>query len=83
EIIKIRAHEEGVELEEEALNELVRLGVERSLRYAVQLLAPAKIVAERHGGKVTKKDVEYVSRLFISTNESARYLKEYEDKFLR
>ncbi|MCC6039273.1 MAG: hypothetical protein LM563_00830 [Thermofilum sp.] len=79
----MRAHEEGVELEEEALNELVRLGVERSLRYAVQLLAPAKIVAERHGGKVTKKDVEYVSRLFISTNESARYLKEYEDKFLR
>lgn len=84
EIVKIRGHEEGVELSSEALEELVKLGVERSLRYAVQLLYPAKIVAENRGRKrVEKEDVEYVAKLFISTKESSDYLKKYEEKFLR
>ncbi|MEM1630897.1 MAG: RuvB-like helicase [Thermofilum sp.] len=84
EIIKIRSHEEGVDLSPDALESLVRLGVERSLRYAVQLLYPAKIVAERRGrSKVEREDVEQVARLFISTKESAEYLKQYEERFLR
>ncbi|MEM0093277.1 MAG: RuvB-like helicase [Thermofilum sp.] len=84
EIIKIRSHEEGVDLSPDALESLVRLGVERSLRYAVQLLYPAKIVAERRGrSRVEREDVEQVARLFISTKESAEYLKQYEERFLR
>ncbi|MEM4885621.1 MAG: RuvB-like helicase [Thermofilum sp.] len=84
EIIKIRSHEEGVDLSPDALESLVRLGVERSLRYAVQLLYPAKIVAERKGrSRVEREDVEQVARLFISTKESAEYLKQYEERFLR
>lgn len=84
EIIKIRSHEEGVDLSADALESLVKLGVERSLRYAVQLLYPAKIVAESRGrSRVEREDVEHVAKLFISTRESAEYLKQYEEKFLR
>lgn len=84
EIIKIRSREEGVDLSADALEELVKLGAERSLRYAVQLLYPARIIAERRGrGRVEREDVEHVAKLFISTRESAEYLKQYEEKFLR
>jgi TBP-interacting protein len=37
EILKIRAREENVNITEEALNYLTKIGVETSLRYAVQL----------------------------------------------
>lgn len=41
EIIKIRAREEKVSLANDALEELTKIGTEESLRYAIQLLAPA------------------------------------------
>lgn len=84
EILKIRAKEEGVTLDEQALEELVRLGTERSLRYAAHLLAPAKILAEQRGkSSVGVEEVREVSTLFISTRESAQYLKEFEEKMLK
>ncbi|OYT63060.1 MAG: TATA box-binding protein [Thermofilum sp. ex4484_15] len=84
EILKIRAEEEGVELEEGALELLTTIGSERSLRYATQLLAPAKVIAQGRGSKVvTKEDVEKVKGLFTDVRESARYLKEYEESFLK
>ncbi len=84
EIVKIRAHEEGVELEPEALEELVRLGSEKSLRYATQLLAPARLLATQKGrSRVTREDVVEVSQLFISTKESSSYLRELEEKLLK
>ncbi|AKG38746.1 MAG: RuvB-like helicase [Infirmifilum sp.] len=84
EIIKVRAREEGVELEADALEELVKLGAEKSLRYATQLLSPALLYAKQNGReKVSREDVAEVSRLFISTAESSSYLKELEEKMLR
>ncbi|AJB41318.1 MAG: RuvB-like helicase [Thermofilum sp.] len=84
EILKIRAKEEGVELEDTALEELVKLGSERSLRYASQLLAPSKILAEQKGKTtVTVEEVQQASKLFISTKESAKYLQELEEKMLK
>ena len=41
EILKIRAGEEGIRLSDEALEKLVEYGEKISLRYAVQLMAPA------------------------------------------
>ncbi|MCC6003514.1 MAG: hypothetical protein LM590_04165 [Thermofilum sp.] len=80
----MRAREEGVELEEAALEELVRLGVERSLRYASQLLAPCKILAEQKGkNSVSVEEVAQASTLFISTKESSKYLQELEEKMLK
>ncbi len=84
EILKIRAREEGVELDEKALERLTDIGVERSLRYAVQLLTPARVIATRRGAsRVEVEDVETVAKLFVSVKESAEYLKELEEKFLR
>ncbi len=83
-IIEIRANEEGVELSDEALERLADIGAERSLRYAVQLLRPAAIVASRNGhSKVLVEDVNEVVRLFADTKTSVSLIKEYEDLFMK
>ena len=84
EILKLRASEEDVELSEDALALLTKIGKERSLRYAVQLLQPAKVVAERRGsGKVEVPDVEYVSKIFADLRTSIDYVEKYKDLLLR
>ena len=84
EIIKIRASEEEIEITGEALEELVKIGVETSLRYAVQLMEPARIIAMNNGrSKVTVEDVKKAHSLFIDVNSSVKYLKEYEEKFMK
>jgi len=84
EIIKIRAEEEDVKLTSGALEALVKIASQRSLRYAVQLLQPARIVAERKGRtEVKEEDVYEVSKLFIDLSESVRLAKEWESKLLR
>ena len=84
EILKIRAKEEGVKIDDKALDSLTEIGLERSLRYAVQLLTPSRIIAKLRGSNnVEIADVERVKRLFADIRESARYLKEYEEKFLK
>ena len=84
EIIRIRAREEGVELSDEALEKLTEVGVDRSLRYAVQLLTPARVLASRRGAsRVEVEDVEGAVKLFVSVKESAEYLKQLEEQFLK
>jgi TBP-interacting protein len=83
-ILKIRMLEEEIELKEEALEELVKIGSETSLRHAVQLLEPSRIIAERKGRKeVTKEDVIEVHKLFMDTKQSVLHVKKYEEIFLR
>ncbi len=84
EIVKIRAVEEEIELEDDALEELVRIGSETSLRYAVQLMEPARIIAlNNNRSRVTIDDVREARKLFIDLGQSVKYLKEYEEKFLK
>jgi len=84
EILKIRAAEEKVDLDEEALSKLIKVGVENSLRYAVQLLSPSLEIAKRNGrAKVTGEDVEQAKRLFVDVKQSMEYLKKYEEKLLK
>ncbi len=84
EIIKIRAKEEKVDLTDDAIEALTKIAMEHSLRHAIQLLAPAMIRAKEVGRtKVTKEDVEYVKRLFMSLKESVEYVKQYENLLLR
>jgi TBP-interacting protein len=84
EILKIRAAEEKVELDEDALNKLVDVGVKGSLRYAVQLLSPSLEIAKQKGrSKVTGEDVELAKELFVDVKQSMAYLKAYEDKLLK
>ncbi len=83
EIIKIRAKAEKIEIDEQALELLTKLGVEHSLRYALQLLAPAYEVAKEEGKeKVCKEHVETVAKLFVDVKKSSKYLKEMEEKLL-
>ncbi len=84
EIIKIRADEEDVKLSKDALEALVKIASQRSLRYAVQLMQPAKIIAERKGREeVRAEDIEEVAKLFVDVSQSVEFAKQWEEKFLK
>jgi len=84
EIIKIRADEIDVKLDEKALELLTKLGVENSLRYSVQLLEPSLVIAQKKGRDVVMpEDVEEASKLFSDTKRSVNYVKEYENLLLK
>ncbi|MCY0890022.1 MAG: hypothetical protein OWQ51_03415 [Pyrobaculum arsenaticum] len=84
EIISIKANEQKVPLTKEALDLLTSIGVDHSLRYALQLLTPAYIVAKERGkGSVGREEIEEVRRHFVSVKESVEYVKSLEEKFLR
>ncbi len=84
EIIRLRADEEEIPLAEDALERLADIGAERSLRYAIQLLQPAYVVAERRGSlKVEPVDVEEAERLFADVKRSVETVEKYKDLMLR
>ena len=83
EIIKIRAETEKIKISKEALEYLVQLGAKHSLRYAIQLLAPANIICkEEKRNEISKENIEKVEKLFADIKRSVNYLKKYEEQFL-
>jgi TBP-interacting protein len=84
EIIQIKAREQNISLSDDALKLLTDIGVDHSLRYALQLLVPAYITTKEKGkSAVTKEEVEYVKKHFVSVKESVEYVKTLEEKFLK
>jgi TBP-interacting protein len=84
EIIRIRAEEEEVPLAQDALEKLTEIGAEKSLRYAVQLMEPARIIAEREGEtKVRARHVEEAERLFADLSRSLELVEKYKDLMLK
>jgi RuvB-like protein 1 (pontin 52) len=82
-ILSIRAVTENIELEEEALAELGKIGARTSLRYVVQLLTPSKILADSQGRtKVSKSDVTEINSLFFDAKSSAKLLQEQASKYV-
>ncbi len=82
-IIETRAAEMGLLLDEKALEKLTKIGHENSMRYAIQLLAPASELAKiRNGSKIEVEDVERASQLFVDVNKSSTYLKDWEEKMI-
>ncbi|KAF6715320.1 RuvB-like 2 [Oryzias melastigma] len=82
-ILKIRCEEEDVELSEEAHAVLTRIGMETSLRYAIQLISTAGLVCrKRKGTEVQVEDIKRVYSLFLDEARSSQYMKEYQDSFL-
>lgn len=74
-IVAIRAETESLEVEEDALVRMGEVGARTSLRYAVQLLTPARIIAETSGRtKIICEDVEEVDELFYDAKASAKLL---------
>lgn len=70
-------------VEEDALAALAEIGSKTSLRYAVQMLTPSRIIAETMGREtVTVADVEEVNELFFDAKKSAEVLATSEG-FLR
>ncbi|KAM7307747.1 ruvB-like 1 [Ixodes scapularis] len=48
-ILRIRAQTEGIEVDEESLQELGEIGTRTTLRYAAQLLSPSSLLAKVNG----------------------------------
>ncbi|KAK2953471.1 putative dynein heavy chain 7, axonemal [Blattamonas nauphoetae] len=83
EILKIRAHAEGIPIAADALVRLAQIGAETSLRYALQLLTPAWIQAEMNAyDEVTQEAIDDVHDLFLDVQRSSRILKDNEEVYL-
>ncbi|MEM7824974.1 MAG: RuvB-like domain-containing protein [Candidatus Aenigmatarchaeota archaeon] len=82
-IVETRAKSEKIKLTEEALEYLTDIGSRTSLRYAIQLLAPAfEVAKEKKSEKIEKEHIAYVEKLFIDVKKSVEYLREFEKQFL-
>jgi len=82
-ILAIRANVENIPIAQESLIQLSRIAERTSLRYALQLLTPAKILARVNGrDEVTIKELEEVDSLFSDSKSSAKLLEQQKDKYL-
>jgi RuvB-like protein 1 (pontin 52) len=82
-VVSIRSITEGLEIEEEALAMLGEIGATTSLRYVVQLLTPAFIMARTAGrDTITRDDIEEIDSLFFDAKSSAKVLSENADKYI-
>ena len=74
-ICQLRATTEQIELTDDALQQLGKIGGRTSLRYAVQMLTPAKLIAETQGRtQVSVDDINQVDSLFLDGKASAQQL---------
>jgi len=82
-ILNIRSEVENAKLDEQALDALSKIGEATSLRYAVQLLTPARILATTNAhDTISEDDIAETHKLFIDAKASARLLHEQQDKYL-
>jgi len=83
-ILKIRAETEGLKIDEGGLAALSIIGENTSLRYAVQMLTPAFILASTNGkDTVQTEDIEEINTLFMDAKASTRMLAADSDKYLQ
>mmetsp|Transcript_4490 Transcript_4490/g.8492 ORF Transcript_4490/g.8492 Transcript_4490/m.8492 type:complete len:396 (+) Transcript_4490:197-1384(+) len=83
-ILSIRATTESISIDEDALAMLGEIGSKTSLRYAVQLLTPAKILANTAGRDVVNQgDVEEIDKLFFDAKASAKHLAKMDADYLK
>ncbi|KAI5631364.1 ruvB-like helicase 2 [Phthorimaea operculella] len=83
EILNIRCEEEDCQMSADALTVLTRVATETSLRYAIQLITTASLVAKRRKAtEVSMEDVKKVYSLFLDEHRSEQFLKEYQDEFM-
>jgi len=82
-ILSIRAQIENTPVDEEAFAYLGEIGVRSTLRYAVQLLTPAKVLVKTNGrDMITKEDIEEIDSLFYDAKASAKLLIEQQAGYL-
>lgn len=82
-VVAIRAQTEGLTIEEESLTLLAEIGENTSLRYVIQLLTPAAMLAKTSGREsITREDIEEIDSLFFDAKSSAKLLAEHADKYI-
>eukprot|EP00040_Diaphanoeca_grandis_P039145 m.258244 g.258244 ORF g.258244 m.258244 type:complete len:457 (-) comp36312_c0_seq1:26-1396(-) len=82
-ILKIRAETEQIPVNEEALDKMSEIGTTTTLRYIVQMLTPAFMLARINGKEeVGVDEVEEVNELFLDAKTSARKLLEQDALYM-
>uniref|UniRef100_A0A7S1U314 RuvB-like helicase n=1 Tax=Phaeomonas parva TaxID=124430 RepID=A0A7S1U314_9STRA len=82
-ILEIRCEEEDVEMTTEALDLLTRIGMETSLRYAIQMITCASLCAtKRKASEVDLEDIRRVYSLFVDVKRSTQFLMEYQQEYV-
>mmetsp|Transcript_27169 Transcript_27169/g.38934 ORF Transcript_27169/g.38934 Transcript_27169/m.38934 type:complete len:501 (+) Transcript_27169:131-1633(+) len=82
-ILAVRCEEEDVEMADDALELLTRIGMETSLRYAMHMIIAASLVAEkRKSSAVEIEDIKRVYTLFVDAKRSTQFLMEYQGQFM-
>merc|ERR1712060_896605 len=82
-ILHIRCEEEDVEMTDNALTLLTKIGVETSLRYAIHMIIAAALSCQkRKGVEVDVEDIKKVYSLFVDVKRSTQFLIEYQNEFM-
>lgn len=82
-ILEIRCEEEDVEMTKEALDLLTKIGVETSLRYAIQMITISSLCCRKRKGSVVEiEDIKRVYSLFVDVKRSTQFLMEYQKDFM-
>ncbi|CAF0913901.1 unnamed protein product [Adineta steineri] len=84
EILRIRAKVEGIDITDESLQTLADIGNVSTLRYAVQLMTPANILARINGKEqIESEEINEVRDLFLDAKSSALLLKQEDKKYMK
>jgi RuvB-like protein 2 len=82
-ILEIRCEEEDVEMSKDAIDLLTKIGVETSLRYAIQMITISSLCCrKRKGTTVDIEDIKRVYSLFVDVKRSTQFLMEYQKDFM-
>merc|ERR1711865_1255965 len=82
-ILQIRCEEEDVEMTEDALSLLTRIGQDTTLRYAIHMITAAHLVCtKRQGTEVAIEDIKKVYTLFMDLKRSVKMLEDYHNDFM-
>merc|ERR1712057_151594 len=82
-ILQIRCEEEDVEMTEDAMSLLTRIGQDTTLRYAIHMITAAHLVCtKRQGTEVGIEDIKKVYTLFMDLKRSVKMLEDYHADFM-
>merc|ERR1719409_2211920 len=82
-ILQIRCEEEDVEMTDDALSLLTRIGQDTTLRYAIHMITAAHLVCtKRQGTEVAIEDIKKVYTLFMDLKRSVKMLEDYHQDFM-
>jgi len=82
-ILKVRCTEEEVDMKDDALELLTRIATETSLRYAIQMIITAWLVAKKRGAPLVElRDIQRCFTLFVDVKRSTKFMVDYQNEFM-